>query len=741
MKRRIKMRITKRMLLSVIAVVLSVAVLGGIAAMAAGGVFAELFSDDTVTYAHGTTVDSNGNFIFTYNGETYDSEYDRLMAEDGYIYGIDDNWYGTYNQKQTALGHNEIINAAPAYLQGQVERRLYNMKALGYNSVNVWIHKDLGGFTFNAEGKITGLNESFTTNLRLLLDSCRKTNMNLVPSLLNPGTATNFNEGANGLTPEQIWFKYFRFYYDEEMREGYLNAIGQTLAILAEYQDVITMVNLAIENGTQLINDPAYDDQNYGNRFGIVWEDYASLLNDMHAASKAVMPNVPTTVEDMGWSVNSFKYNDLDVDIIGYNFYGKKANSELKLEDRFMTRPAYIGEFNIHYNASEIRRSDEATRGTYLTDLMDYYYHNGFMGSFYFFYYASGDVGYSFFRTQSSSDNYDDFCAFVPMLTYKIRDLKNEYHGTEGTMDQPALLYNHDSAVNYWVAARGAEYYILERTEDGGKTWKTIADDIDVNTYMMDNGLMSYEDTTREAGKIYNYRVTAVNGKGEKTVSEMGNDTSVFIPVNVFVDAEGNYDGGFEQGTLLAGSWDTMSGVTNSSGWYERLTYGNDVGVILNDPEMARTGDSCFYVNLYEGVGDYGIWSDAPTMSCWTYNLELQPNTTYTLTYWYKVIAHGGFSFTVRDPETPTYNLVWTQPGQQLTAEVRAEVLKPYKNLEGDALKEAVKQSEWLQGSMTFTTPASGRVIVCLQNNLAYDANNPANCAFYLDDIEIFEQR
>ena len=735
------MRLTNRMLLSVISVVLTVAVLGGVVAMAAGGVLAELLSNDTVTYAHGTTVDKNGNFVFTYNGKTYESEYDRLMAEDGYIYGIDDNWYGTYNQKQTALGQNEIINAAPAYLQGQVERRLYNMKALGYNSVNVWIHKDLGGFTFDADGKITGLNETFTTNLRMLLDSCRKTNMNLVPSLLNPGTATNFNEGANGLTPEQIWFKYFRFYYDEEMRAAYIEALSKTLAILAEYQDVITMVNLAVENGTQLINDPSYENQNYGNRFGIVWEDYASLLNEMHAASKAAMPNVPTTVEDMGWSVNSFKYNDLDVDILGYNFYGKKANGELKLEDRFMTRPAYIGEFNIHYNATEIRRSDEATRGTYLTDLLDYYYHNGYMGSFYFFYYASGDVGYSFFRNQGSSDKYEEFCAFVPMLTYKIRDLKNEYHGTEGTMDKPALLYNHDSAVNYWVAARGAEYYILERTEDGGKTWKTIADDIDVNTYMMDNGLMSYEDTTREKNKVYNYRVTAVNSKGEKTVSDVGNDTSVFIPVNVFVDAQGNYDGGFEQGTLLAGSWDTMSGVTNSSGWYERLTYGNDVGVILNDPEMARTGDSCFYVNLYEGVGDYGIWSDAPTMSCWTYNLELQPNTTYTLTYWYKVIAHGGFSFTVRDPETPTYNLVWTQPGQQLTAEVRAEVLKPYKNLEGDALKEAVKQSEWLQGSMTFTTPASGRVIVCLQNNLAYDANNPANCAFYLDDIEIFEQR
>jgi hypothetical protein len=206
----------------------------------------------------------------------------------------------------------------------------------------------------------------------------------------------------------------------------------------------------------------------------------------------------------------------------------------------------------------------------------------------------------------------------------------------------------------------------------------------------------------------------------------MGNDTSVFVPVNVFVDAEGNYDGGFEQGTLLEGSWENMADVANSSGWYERLTYGNDVGVILNDPAKAHSGNSCFYVNLFEGAGDYGIWSDATTMSCWTYNLQLQPNTSYNLTYWYKLIAHGGFSFTVRDPETPTLNLVWTQPGQQLTPEDMAI---------------AIENGTWMQGSMGFTTPASGRVIVCLQNNRAYDANNPANSAFYLDDIEIFEQR
>ena len=736
------MRFIRRTFKSVTGLILIVSLLAGLVVAAASGIIAELSDHgDTTVYAHGTTKDANGNFVFTYNGKTYNSEYDRLMAEDGYIYGIDDNWYGTYNQQQTVLGTNEILNVPPAYLQGQVERRLYNMKVLGYNSVNVWIHKDLGGFTFDSDGKITGLNESFTTNLRYLLESCRKMNMNLVPSLLNPGTATNYNQGVDGLSPEQIWFKYFRFYYDEEMRKAYIDALSETLAILAEYQDVITMINLAVENGTQLINDPSFENQNYGSRFGVTWEDYASLLNEMHAASKALMPHVPTTVEDVAWPCNSFKYNDLDVDILGYNYYGKKPSAELVMEDRFMTRPAYIGEFNIHYDASEVRRSDEATRGMYLTNLLDYYYHNGYMGSFYFFYYASGDVGYSFFRSQTSSDKYEDFCAFVPMLTYKIRDLKNEYHGAEGVMDKPGLLYNHDSATNYWVSARGAEYYILERTEDGGVTWKTIADDIDVNTYMLSNGLMAYEDKTREEDKVYNYRVTAVNGKGEKSVSDMGNDTSVFEPINVFVDAEGNYDGGFEQGSLLEGSWGTMSDVANSSGWYERLTYGNDVGVILKDKEMARTGEHCFYVNLFEGVGDYGMWTETNTMSCWTYNLELQPNTTYTLSYWYKVIAHGGFSFTVRDPETPSVNLVWTQPGQQLPAEKLEEVLEPYEGLEGDALREAVKNSEWLQGTMTFTTPATGRVIICLQNNRLFDENEPANTAFYLDDLQLFELR
>lgn len=86
------MRLTKRVLLCVISIALIFATLGCTAVPPVEEAPADPIGNDTVQYAHGTTVDGNGNFVFTYNGESYDCEFDRLMAEDGYVFGIDDNW-------------------------------------------------------------------------------------------------------------------------------------------------------------------------------------------------------------------------------------------------------------------------------------------------------------------------------------------------------------------------------------------------------------------------------------------------------------------------------------------------------------------------------------------------------------------------------------------------------------------------------------------------------------------------
>ena len=79
------MRMTKRVLLCVISIVLIFATIGCTAAPPAeviptGKAPVDSAANDTVQYAHGTTVDSNGNFVFTYNGEKYDCEF--LLAKD-----------------------------------------------------------------------------------------------------------------------------------------------------------------------------------------------------------------------------------------------------------------------------------------------------------------------------------------------------------------------------------------------------------------------------------------------------------------------------------------------------------------------------------------------------------------------------------------------------------------------------------------------------------------------------------
>ena len=129
--------------------------------------------------------------------------------------------------------------------------------------------------------------------------------------------------------------------------------------------------------------------------------------------------------------------------------------------------------------------------------------------------------------------------------------------------------------------------------------------------------------------------------------------------------------------------------------------------------------------------------SSATARKIFTLTEELKPNFDFYANEEKKLIEELGGAIS----EDGTILFADQKEGIQKLKAGREELLKTYDGLEGEALKEAVKNSQWKQGSMTFTTSASGRVIVCLQNNRAYDAKNPQNSAFYLDDIEIFEQR
>lgn len=648
-------------------------------------------------YAHNVIVNSDGEFVFSANGKNYDSEYERILGEDGFLYGVNWDWFGSWQQNITNLGNSNINGQVSYYNAAQVERALYNLKALGFNCWSNWIGP-YGTYTYDEKGLVTGLEPTFVTNLTALLDSCRKVGIDFVPGLLTHNWGNLYNSSAlvDGLTPQEIVHKYFRFYYEEEARNAYINnGVNKVCEILAQYQDVIPIVALTIENGSTT-ND-VNTGMLYKGSFGFTWEDFAILNNAMHDAVKRYLPNTPTSVEDVGgWKGNIYKYNDLKVDIEGFNYY--TTSNFPDISSMMLNKPAYLGEFDVYHDSADY---DNASN-EYLDNIRSSYYEKavkgGYLGAFYYpFFYNDASPKNTFF-TGSSTDRYDEIRGFVINMAYNISDLKNEYKGVT-EMDRPSLLYNNGSNVNYWLGARNTDHYILERSDNGGE-FKVIADNIIPTEHMLNNGLISYTDESLVKNVNYRYRVTAVDSDGKKSVSLVGNVFDLFIPEESFVDSKGNYAGGFEQGTLNG-----VKANYPSDGWYKEETWMNDVGQFKTGD--SRTGDYSFVVDVANGIGG----GESSYDRRWAYNLQLKPNTQYTLTMWSKN-SNCMYGVTIIDGETKA-QLKWTYPANY--------------SLE--------TKDQWLERVATFTTGSSGKIRVRLSNTMQSDA------LVNLDDISIKEAR
>ena len=649
-------------------------------------------SDSTSGYAHDITINTDGTFNFQYDGETYESEFERLMAEDGFMYGVNWDWFGTWQQQITNLGDSEITGYKSYFRAEYFKRAMYNLKALGFNTLANWVGPD-GTYTYDEAGLITGLNETFVTNLTALLDACRETGMDFVPGLLTHNYGTiNDERVINGLTANERYHKYFRFYYDDEALEAYINnGINKVLDIMKDYQDVIPVIALTIENGSRT-ND--VENGMYYNVIGPTWEGMATLMNAMHDAVKAKMPNVLTSVEDIGgWPGNIAKYNDLKVDIEGFNYY--TTDNFPDISSLMLTRPTYLGEFDVYHDSASYTTATQE----FLDNIRSTYYSKavkgGYMGAFYYPFCYNDISAKSTFFSGSSVDRYDQLRGWVIEAAYSITDLKHEYRGTSG-MDVPALFYNNGTKDIYFMGGRNIDHYVLERRENGG-SWKVISNKITAADNMINNGLIYYKDETLKENVTYEYRVTAVNVDGKKATSKVGNAFKLFVPEESFVDGDGNYAGGFEQGTLngTKSAWP-------SNGWYKEESWMKELAQFTKGD--ARTGDYYLKVDVANGIGISGNYN-----ARWAYNLVLKPNTLYTLSFWSRN-SNGMFGITAQD--NAGNQLKWTYPA-------------------GDS----EMTGEWIQREVTFTSPEDGKVKIRLSNIVKEDM------VVNLDDISIKEAR
>lgn len=676
-------------------------------------------------YAFGAKVtEKNGQkvFSFEYDGKTYNSSYERLLAEDGFMYGVDWDWFSDASNGTNGMGYEEINGYTCDYRPAYVTRTLYNLKALGRNALGTWIGPK-GAFSYDHDtGLVTGLDETFKVNLVNLLESCRQTETLFVPCLLTHWYGSNYtqDEKRGKLSIEQKEF-YFRFYHDEEAREEFLkNGVAEICKILADYQDVVGIVALTIENGTNM-NDVA-SGQLWANQC-VAWSDFAELHNAMNDVVKEYMPNVYTSVEDNGGIYyNMCKYNDLKVDLIGPQKYSTTGDQDSYYTTELMTvRPGYVGETNYHWDGDRYN----STTIEYLDSVLLRHYKairkNGQTGAFHFCVTQQYEQDRWSYFMSSNMDDYETMRSYLVPLSHIIHDLKLEHRANEEDPnisnrftwngEKPALFYNNDSENNYWVPIRGASYYRLERSENGG-AWKVIGDNLNPLDYIIDNGLMKFVDTSIEATSTYQYRVIAVLDNGQEVVSDPGNIMSRYISKEYLVDNEGNYVGGFEHGSWFAGSVDNFEETGNSNGWV-LPSDGTRMGTVVSQ-ELGGSGPM---------EGDHylvipGINDETPTWAYGaqtTYYLTVPGNQKYKLSLWTRGKPKGSLhpSFSIHHV-TAGYTDCWVTTAA-----------------------DAHSVGGWHKSEVYFTAPDDGKIYLKIMT----PGGSGVISTHYVDNISITEAR
>ena len=540
--------------------------------------------------------------------EDFKNSLEYLLARDGYIHGCDYDWNGDWSGSENSLGDNHIIfngNVRATYCHYKTYCDLYNIRAIGWNAVNYWLLGSLQGMTFDDEGYVTGIDESFLNNLRELCEICREIGIFLLPSLQPHGGATSWGAlNGKGESPIFVWNKYFKFIWNKKAREMYLkNAIMPVCKVFAEYQDIILCVGVTIENSTGYVSDMdiGYMQSDQGTNWS-VWIDY---INDLHDCVKAACPNLLTSTEEAGGIEKLTRLNESKVDILGANYY--HAGAYVPPREIYVTgRPGYIGEYNVGDGPKDsylgFRWGDK--RHEFIKASRE----SGWIGCFLYKYCVDGG-DYTTHKPNSNTLYYEDMYEWCHGFRRPITEAIYNYRGEKPEIDLPVLLANKGTEHVYFIPSVSGNIYTIERSFDG-ESFTVIADKIDGNQYKLENGLIRFTDNGVGKGMTYCYRVTVHTADGKNATGKANNLMAFRPEENLIVN------GNFVSGDL--------------KGWETSAKFGE----VIPHPEKDGFALKTDYSNK-ETVCEYG--GIAQTM-------KVKPSTPYVITVKYslKNLAAGG---------------------------------------------------------------------------------------------------
>ena len=265
--------------------------------------------------------------LFLQAQETGTGLYDKVLEEDGFIYGVNLPWISQGDDGSTWAA-NAITGAASSFDETKLEKTLYDIRAIGFTGVRIHLFRGLQGLTLDENGLVSGVSEELTKNLETLLKLAKEYGLNLAFVLL-PGTAQTFE-----LKGKATYDKVSQVIANPDT---YIeNVVAPVCEILSSYPDVVLSVDV--------LSNPEGEIYDTSKIYGTSWNVVQNFIKKNAAAVKKALPNVPVMASSADRDQTADKaglFNNLGLDVIGVTNYNS-AGEVTKAKDLHTTEPVWL---------------------------------------------------------------------------------------------------------------------------------------------------------------------------------------------------------------------------------------------------------------------------------------------------------------------------------------------------------------------------------------------------------------
>lgn len=334
------------------------------------------------------------------------------------------------------------------------------------------------------------------------------------------------------------------FYTDAEVVSGFKDLVRFLLERVntetgVAYKDEPAI--LAWETGNEL----DYDDVKEGLPTSAIMDSWTS---DLSAFIKSLDPNHLVIDGRLlkNRDVSPSALSDPNTDVISDHFYPNLPHTFQERLEHLLAftrgrKPFLVGEFGLVMPDTMDSflgniQADDAVTGALLWSLRSHNY----KGGFYWHYEYDNFWAYHYPGFDSNSVGGErDVMSLMLRYSYSIQ---HKAVPPLAPPSKPALIQGSTVDAISWRGAVAAQYYSLERQQDGGDKWVVVAPRLSDS----DNPFVPYADSTAEPGLSYVYRIVAVNDAGSSPPSDpllIGPTTDVSSPQRSKAKARRSFEG------------------------------------------------------------------------------------------------------------------------------------------------------------------------------------------------------